>query len=230
VVDTTTEDGRPGAAGPAASDPAASADSAGTPATGAAPGTEPAGRPVLGLQGSLFEDLPLAEQPGGSPEDIGYRGPTACAAAGITYRQLDYWARTGLVEPTVREAAGSGTSRLYSFRDILVLKIVKKLLDAGVSLQNIRTAISTLRDRGVADLAEITLVSDGTTVYECTSADEVVDLLQGGQAVFGIAVGKQLSDVEGSLAQLPAERAQPADAPVVVADDELARRRRRTTA
>ncbi|MCW2777388.1 MAG: MerR family transcriptional regulator [Frankiales bacterium] len=187
-------------------------------------------RPVLGLQGSLFEDLPLAEQPGGSPEDIGYRGPTACAAAGITYRQLDYWARTGLVEPSVREAAGSGTQRLYSFRDILVLKIVKKLLDAGVSLQNIRTAIATLRDRGVADLGEITLMSDGTTVYECTSADEVVDLLQGGQAVFAIAVGRQVRDVEGSLAQLPAERAQPGAEVPVEADDELARRRRRTTA
>ncbi len=187
-------------------------------------------RPVLGLQGSLFEDLPVAEQPGGSPEDIGYRGPTACAAAGITYRQLDYWARTGLVEPSVREASGSGTSRLYSFRDILVLKVVKKLLDAGVSLANIRTAIGTLRDRGVADLGEITLMSDGTTVYECTSADEVVDLLQGGQAVFAIAVGRQVRDVEGSLAQLPAERAQPGEQSVVVADDELARRRRRTTA
>ncbi len=187
-------------------------------------------RPTLGLQGSLFEDLPEAEQPGGSPEDIGYRGPTACAAAGITYRQLDYWARTGLVEPTVREAAGSGSSRLYSFRDILVLKVVKKLLDAGVSLANIRTAIGTLRDRGVADLGEITLMSDGTTVYECTSADEVVDLLQGGQAVFAIAVGRQVRDVEGSLAQLPAERAQPGVEAPVVADDELARRRRRTTA
>ena len=188
------------------------------------------GRPVLGLQGSLFEDLPLAEQPGGAPEDIGYRGPTACAVAGITYRQLDYWARTSLVEPSVREAAGSGSQRLYSFRDILVLKIVKKLLDAGVSLQNIRTAIATLRDRGVADLGEITLMSDGTTVYECTSADEVVDLLQGGQAVFAIAVGRQVRDVEGSLAQLPAERAQPgADAPAA-AEDELAKRRRRTTA
>ena len=188
------------------------------------------GRPVLGLQGSLFEDLPLAEQPGGMPEDIGYRGPTACAVAGITYRQLDYWARTSLVEPSVREAAGSGSQRLYSFRDILVLKIVKKLLDAGVSLQNIRTAIATLRDRGVADLGEITLMSDGTTVYECTSADEVVDLLQGGQAVFAIAVGRQVRDVEGSLAQLPAERAQPGADTTAVAEDELAKRRRRTTA
>ena len=194
-----------------------------------APHDDVPGRPVLGLQGSLFEDLPVEEQPGEAPQDTGYRGPTACAVAGITYRQLDYWARTGLVEPTVREAAGSGTQRLYSFRDILVLKIVKKLLDAGVSLQNIRTAISTLRDRGVADLAEITLMSDGTTVYECTSTDEVLDLLQGGQAVFAIAVGRQLRDVEGSLAQLPAERAQPGE-PAAAEGDELARRRRRTTA
>jgi DNA-binding transcriptional MerR regulator len=187
--------------------------------------------PVLGLQGSLFDDLPVDEQPGTPAQRIGYRGPTACAAAGITYRQLDYWARTGLVEPSVREAAGSGTQRLYSFRDILVLKIVKKLLDAGVSLQNIRQAIGTLRDRGTEDLGGITLMSDGTTVYECTSADEVVDLLQGGQAVFAIAVGRQVRDVEGTLAQLPGERAEEAGAAAVEAPDELAtRRRRRTTA
>jgi DNA-binding transcriptional MerR regulator len=184
----------------------------------------------LGLQGSLFEDLPAADQPGVRPLDIGYRGPTAFAAAGITYRQLDYWARTGLVEPSVREATGSGSQRLYSFRDILVLKIVKKLLDAGVSLPNIRTAIATLRDRGVEDLAQITLMSDGTTVYECTSTDEVVDLLQGGQAVFAIAIGRQVRDVEGSLAHLPGERAEggPVADPAHV--DELAGRRHRRTA
>ncbi len=189
-------------------------------------------RAPLGLQGTLFDDLPEHQRPGGSAQDIGYRGPTACNAAGITYRQLDYWARTGLVEPSVREASGSGTQRLYSFRDILVLKIVKKLLDAGISLQNIRTAISTLRDRGVADLAQITLMSDGTTVYECTSTDEVVDLLQGGQAVFAIAVGRHVRDVEGTLAALPGERATAAgDAAAETAADELAsRRRRRTTA
>jgi hypothetical protein len=66
------------------------------------------------------------------PHQVGYRGATACAAAGITYRQLDYWARTGLVEPSIRTAHGSGTARLYGFRDILVLKIVKRLLDEGV--------------------------------------------------------------------------------------------------
>jgi DNA-binding transcriptional MerR regulator len=192
-------------------------------------------RTTLNLQGSLFDDLPVEERPGGRVEDIGYRGPTACSAAGITYRQLDYWARTGLVEATVREAAGSGSQRLYSFRDILVLRVVKKLLDAGVSLPNIRTAIATLRDRGAEDLAQVTLISDGTTVYECTSADEMVDLLQGGQAVFAIAVGRQVRDVEGTLAQLPGERAhrdgtgasgQPAaEAP----GDELAHRRKRRT-
>ncbi len=190
-------------------------------------------RPALGLQGTLFDDLPEDERPGASPQDVGYRGPTACSAAGITYRQLDYWARTGLVEPSVREASGSGTSRLYSFRDILVLKVVKKLLDAGVSLVNIRTAIGTLRDRGVADLAQITLMSDGTTVYECTSTDEVVDLLQGGQAVFAIAVGRHVRDVEGTLAALPGERATAgasSTADTSAADELATRRRRRTTA
>ena len=162
--------------------------------------------PQVTLQASLFDDLPAEERPGGHPVDVGYRGPTACSAAGITYRQLDYWARTGLVEPTVREATGSGSQRLYSFRDILVLKVVKKLLDAGVSLPNIRTAVSHLRDRGAEDLAQVTLISDGTTVYECTSADEMVDLLQGCQAVFAIAVGRQVRDVEGTLAHLPGER------------------------
>src|SRR5512138_2688938 len=92
--------------------------------------------------------------PGEGPEEaVGYRGVTACHAVGISYRQLDYWARTGLVVPSVRDASGSGSQRLYSFRDIVVLKVVKRLLDAGVSLQNIRKAIESLRSHGVADLA-----------------------------------------------------------------------------
>ena len=171
------------------------------------------------------------------PDDlVGYRGPTACSAAGITYRQLDYWARTGLVVPSVRSAAGSGTHRLYSFKDILVLKVVKRLLDTGVSLQNIRTAVDHLRARGVHDLAQITLLSDGTTVYECTSAEEVVDLLAGGQGVFGIAVSGALRELHGSLAQLPSERAEgqepvaPAEPPEPAEADELGQRRRRRTA
>src|SRR5699024_11898909 len=97
---------------------------------------------------------------------MGYRGPIACSAAGITYRQLDYWARTKLVEPSLRNASGSGSARLYSFRDVLVLKVVKRLLDTGVSLQQIRSAIEHLRERGVVDLVQITLMSDGASVYE----------------------------------------------------------------
>jgi DNA-binding transcriptional MerR regulator len=168
------------------------------------------------LQGLLFGDeLPDLDS------STGYRGPTACRAAGITYRQLDYWARTGLVEASIRSASGSGTQRLYSFRDVLVLKVVKRLLDTGVSLQQIRTAVSHLRERGVEDLAQITLMSDGASVYECTSADEVIDLVQGGQGVFGIAVGRVWREVEGSLAALPTARAE--DEGV---EDELAARRR----
>ncbi|CAM3524421.1 MerR family transcriptional regulator [Stackebrandtia soli] len=163
-----------------------------------------------------------------SEEVVGYRGPIACAAAGITYRQLDYWARTGLVTPSVRPAGGSGTQRLYSFRDIVVLKVVKRLLDAGVSLQNIRKAVATLRAHGVHDLAEITLISDGATVYECRSTEEVVDLLQGGQGVFGIALAGAVKEIEGSVTMLPGER--PAVASNTISVDELAARRARRAA
>ena len=190
-------------------------------------------------QGTLFADPldPSGQLAPGEPHVIGYRGPTACSAAGITYRQLDYWARTGLVVPTVRSATGSGSQRLYSFKDILVLKVVKRLLDAGVSLQNIRVAVEALRARGVDDLAQVTLLSDGTSVYECTSSEEVVDLLRAGQGVFGIAVSGALRELRGSLAQLPGERADGTEsgadetsAALASAQDELARRRQQRSA
>ena len=193
------------------------------------------------LQGTLFDDSEVPGMPGASGQpsaalsagdgaEVGYRGPTACAAAGITYRQLDYWARTALVEPSVRAAHGSGSQRLYSFRDILVLKVVKRLLDTGISLQQIRAAVQHLRDRGSADLAQVTLMSDGVSVYECTSADEVVDLLQGGQGVFGIALGRVWREVEGDLAVLPAVRAEDGFVAVASGDqDDLAKRRLRRT-
>lgn len=162
--------------------------------------------------GLLFTDgLPEHE------EGTGYRGAIAARAAGISYRQLDYWARTELVEPTVRGAAGSGSQRLYGFRDILVLKLVKRLLDTGISLQQIRAAVEQLREAGVQDLAQTTLMSDGASVYLCTSDDEVIDLVNRGQGVFGIAVGKVLREVESTLVQFDA---QPADHV-----DELAARR-----
>lgn len=163
-----------------------------------------------------------------SADEIGYRGPTACAAAGITYRQLDYWARTGLVEPSVRPAYGSGTQRLYSFRDVVLLKIVKRFLDTGVALQNIRTTVQHLRARGFQDLERMTLMSDGATVYECSSPAEVVELLQGGQGVFGIAVGVVWRDVDAALSQLHGERVDTGE--TLIGNnptDELARRRNR---
>jgi DNA-binding transcriptional MerR regulator len=191
---------------------------------GAASRARPAGPGLpAGEQQLLFDDNLT-----GQPEDVGYRGPTACSAAGISYRQLDYWARTGLVEPSVRPASGSGTQRLYSFRDILVLKVVKRLLDTGISLQQIRSAVEHLHERGSANLAEVTLMSDGVSVYEFTSPDEVFDVLQGGQGVFAIALGRVWREVEGSLAELPGERAgeDPAEEG---GPDELARRRARKT-
>lgn len=176
----------------------------------------PASEPV---QGGLFPDDSVPD------ELVGYRGPSACQIAGITYRQLDYWARTSLVVPSIRGAAGSGSQRLYSFKDILVLKIVKRLLDTGISLHNIRVAVDHLRQRGVKDLANITLFSDGTTVYECTSAEEVVDLLQGGQGVFGIAVSGAMRELTGAIADFPGERADGGES-IATPEDELASRRK----
>ena len=177
-------------------------------------------------QGVLFDDASLRPL----PANIGYRGPVACAAAGITYRQLDYWARTGLVVPSVRGAAGSGTQRLYGFRDILVLRIVKRLIDTGVSLPNIRAAVDHLTERTGADLASLTIMSDGASIYECRSADEVVDLVRGGQGVFGIAVGSVWRGVEGTLATLPGEEPGGTAVDAPEASDELAARRARRAA
>lgn len=137
--------------------------------------------PRVGRFPAVQPGQPAIERLAPTSELIGYRGPTACAAAGITYRQLDYWARTGLLEPSVRSAYPATSQRLYSFRDILLLKIVKRLLDAGVSLQNIRVAVAHLQAAEQGDLAGMTLMCDGATVYECTTPQQVVDLLKGGQ-------------------------------------------------
>ncbi len=158
------------------------------------------------------------------PEDQGFRGQSACKAAGITYRQLDYWARTGLVTPEVRAATGSGSQRLYSFRDILILKVIKNLIDAGISLQQIRKAIEHLRARGVEDITQVTLMSDGATIYECVSPDEVVDLIRGGQGMFAIALGGVWRDLEGTLLEMPSEAAE--EHTRSQAEDELSARRR----
>jgi DNA-binding transcriptional MerR regulator len=138
----------------------------------------------------------------------GYRGPNVCKIVGISYRQLDYWARTGLATPSVQPAMGSGSQRLYSFEDLIELKLIKKLLDAGVSLQRVREAIDYLRTLG-SDLTGVTLVSDGVSIFACHSDHEVVDVLRRGQGVFGIAIDPVIDGLRGSVSELrPSERVQ----------------------
>lgn len=192
---------------------------------GAGIGEDPDVPVGAGEQAELFPDADVRP----IPEDLGYRGTVVCSVVGITYRQLDYWARTELVVPSIRPATGSGSQRLYSFRDVLLLRIVKRLLDTGVSLPNVRAAIAHLADRGVSDLSQLTLFSDGASIYECRSDDEIIDLVRGGQAVFGIFVGQVCQEVEGSLLALPGQSAEGKD---IVPDgvvDELAKRRTRKT-
>jgi DNA-binding transcriptional MerR regulator len=130
----------------------------------------------------------------------GYRVPDVTKIVGITYRQLDYWARTGLVRPSVKDARGSGSQRLYSFQDLAVLKLIKRMLDSGVNLQQIRRAMATLKDLKEPALGT-TLVSDGNRIYQVESPEAVVDLLASGQGVFAIAVDKVWTDLEGTLAK-----------------------------
>ena len=130
----------------------------------------------------------------------GYRVPEVCRIVGISYRQLDYWARTELVTPSVRDAHGSGSQRLYSFQDLVSLRVIKKLLDTGVSLQRVRKAVEHLqsmkrRPNGV------TLMSDGRGVYEAHSPEAVIDLLRKGQGVFAIALDQVWTDLETTVAK-----------------------------
>jgi DNA-binding transcriptional MerR regulator len=133
--------------------------------------------------------------------EAGYRGPQACKIVGITYRQLDYWTRTGLIIPSIQKAAGSGTQRLLSFNDLLQLKVIKSLTDAGASLQKVRQAIAYVRDNLADDWSQLTIVTDGDGVYACTSDAEVVDLLRSGQGVLGaiVAVDRVREQLAGDL-------------------------------
>lgn len=151
-------------------------------------------------------------------ETQGYRGPQTCKIVGITYRQLDYWTRTELVSPTIQEAKGSGTQRLYSFNDLLQLKLIKSLTDAGASLQKVRIAIDYVRDHISDDWSKVTIATDGTSVYACTSDEEVVDLLRSGQGVLGalVAVGRVREELKGTLREL---RPSEADVGYVSTDD-----------
>jgi len=134
----------------------------------------------------------------------GFRAPQVCKLVGITYRQLDYWARTDLMLPSLQVANGSGSQRLYSFTDVIQLKVIKRLLDAGMSLKKIRDAVDNLRVELESDrpLMDVTLLSDGSSIYAVRSADELEDVFRRGQGVFGIAVGPVQSELEGEIHEL----------------------------
>ena len=151
--------------------------------------------PVQAIQGELF-----------STDDDErntrvYRGTVASKVAGITYRQLDYWARKQIVEPSITPSRGSGSRRLYSFKDVVILAVSKRLLDAGVNLQNVTAAIGFLTQRTTAQLERVTIMCDGEHVHECTTSDEMMTLLQSGKAMFAVSVGSLWNQVEANLAQ-----------------------------
>ncbi len=156
----------------------------------------------------------------------GYRGPQVCSIVGITYRQLDYWARTDLLRPSVAEARGSGTQRRYSYRDLLELKVIKRLLDAGISLQSTRRALEVMRRSG-EDVTTANLVLNGTQSVLATSGEQIIDLLRGGQGVLNIVpLSGVVSELNAAIHDLSAE-ADGGAQEAVPQIPEPARRRRR---
>lgn len=145
-----------------------------------------------------------SKQTGNGNEVRGFRGPQVCKLVGITYRQLDYWARTGLLKPSVAQARGSGSQRLYSFTDVVQLRVIKRILDSGMSLHKIRQAVEWLREQieSGQDPAELTLLSDGASIYAAAGAQEVFDVLHRGQAVLAIAIGPVVEELNGDLLTL----------------------------
>jgi len=140
---------------------------------------------------------------GGGAVEEGFRGPQVCKIVGITYRQLDYWARTDLVRPSISDARGSGTQRIYSYTDLVGLRTIKQLLEEGVSLRSTRKALECLRASG-ADLGSATLVLAGDRSVLAHSGDELFDLLRGGQGVLRMVLGmdKIVSEVDAAITEL----------------------------
>ena len=148
------------------------------------------------------------------PDVDGFRGPQVCGLIGITYRQLDYWARTGLLRPSIADARGSGTQRVYSYTDVVELKVIKQLLDAGISLQRARRAVECLRDGLGADLASSNLVLVGSDSVLAHSDGEVVDLLKGGQGVLNIVpLSGVLEELDAAILKIERHRKRAAAPP-----------------
>src|ERR1700704_3192817 len=147
-------------------------------------------------QGSL--DAALTGRDGG--DEIGYRGPQVCKIVGITYRQLDYWARTELVRPSLADARGSGTQRRYSYRDLVRLKVIKNLLDAGMKLQTARKAIEYLREDLGDNWATASLVLDGTNSVLARTDDALIDLVRHGQGVLNtLPLGHMMDELDAGV-------------------------------
>ena len=188
--------------------------------TSSGPAESPASTSSEPVQAGLFPDNSVPD------ELVGYRGPSACQIAGITYRQLDYWARTSLVVPSIRSAAGSGSQRLYSFKDILVLKIVKRLLDTGISLHNIRVAVDHLRQRGVQRSGQHHAVlrrHHGLRVHVGRGGGRPVAGRPG--RVRHRGQSGAMRELTGAIAEFPGERADGGES-IATPEDELASRRK----
>ena len=141
-------------------------------------------------------------QNGEAAEGSGFRGPQVCAIVGITYRQLDYWARTGLLNPSITKAKGSGSQRVYSYADLVQLKVIKRLIDSGVALQAARRAIDCLRSSG-EDLATANLVIDDRRSVLAHTGEEIIDLLKGGQTVLNIVpLGGLVNELQTAITSL----------------------------
>jgi DNA-binding transcriptional MerR regulator len=145
---------------------------------------------------------------GDDTDEPGFSGPQVCAVVGITYRQLDYWARTDLVRPSLADARGSGTQRRYSYRDLVRLKVVKSLLDAGVKLQTARKAIEYLRDDLGEQWESASIVLDGANSVLARDGDALVDLVRQGQGVLNIVpLGSMVHEIDAAIVDI--EPAQP---------------------
>jgi DNA-binding transcriptional MerR regulator len=137
------------------------------------------------------------------PVNSGFRGPQVCAIVGITYRQLDYWARTDLVRPSIADARGSGTQRAYSYADLVRLKVVKNLLDAGVKLQAARKAIEYLREDLGDSWTTASLVLDGAGSVLARTDDALIDLVRRGQGVLNIVpLGQVVQELDARIDEL----------------------------
>jgi DNA-binding transcriptional MerR regulator len=137
----------------------------------------------------------------------GYSGTKAATIVGISYRQLDYWARTDLVRPSLSDANGSGSRRMYSYRDLLELRVIKSLLDAGIKLESVRLAFRYLREHVDSDIAAATLVISGSDVVLC-EGDMLIDVVRrAGQGVLNVLpLGGVKDDLDAQLVALQPER------------------------